>query len=140
MNELRFHHLGVAVRDLTSAVDQYSRMFGFKLIKGPIDDPLQRVTACFIASGLPGDITYELVAPLAGVEKSPIDRVLDRGNTSYHVCYEAAGLDATLARLTQEGCARVSDPLPAIAFGGRRIAWVMTPTRHLVELLEAPSA
>jgi methylmalonyl-CoA/ethylmalonyl-CoA epimerase len=30
----------------------------------------------------------------------------------------------------------VSDPMPAVAFGGRRIAWLYTPTRQLLELVE----
>jgi methylmalonyl-CoA/ethylmalonyl-CoA epimerase len=34
-------------------------------------------------------------------------------------------------------CLLLGDPVPAVAFGGRRIAWLYTPTRQLVELLEA---
>jgi hypothetical protein len=30
----------------------------------------------------------------------------------------------------------VKNPLPAVAFGGRRIAWVYTPEKLLVEYLE----
>ena len=30
----------------------------------------------------------------------------------------------------------ISPPAPAVAFDGRRIAWVYTPTRQLIELLE----
>ncbi len=135
---LRFHHLGIAVRDLDGAVDSYARMFGFRVLAGPIDDPLQKVRATFIGSGQPGDIMYELVTPLvAAGEKSPIDRVLDKGNTSYHVCYEVPALDETIARLVGEGCYALGEPVPGIAFGNRRIAWLMTPTRHLLELLEA---
>ena len=31
----------------------------------------------------------------------------------------------------------VSGPVPAVAFGGRQIAWLYTPTRQLFELVEA---
>ena len=85
----------------------------------------------------PGEVIYELVAPLAGAPRSPIDRVLEKGNTSYHVCYETPDLEATLARFVAEGALIVSDPVAAVAFEGRRIAWLLLPMRHLLELLEA---
>jgi methylmalonyl-CoA/ethylmalonyl-CoA epimerase len=31
----------------------------------------------------------------------------------------------------------VSPPVPAVAFGGRRIAWIYTRSRQLFELVEA---
>lgn len=137
MTEVRFHHLGVAVRDLVAAAESFQRLFGFRVLSGPVDDRIQGVTACFVGSGVPGEVIYELVAPLAGAARSPVDRVLEKGNTSYHVCYETADLEATLARFVAEGAAHVSGPVAAVAFGGRRIAWLLLPTRHLLELLEA---
>jgi methylmalonyl-CoA/ethylmalonyl-CoA epimerase len=137
MTGLRFHHLGVAVRDLVAAAESFQRLFGFRVLGGPIDDPIQSVTACFVGSGVPGEVIYELVAPLAGAARSPIDRVLERGNTSYHVCYETPDLEATLTRFVAEDAVIVSGPVVAVAFEGRRIAWLLLPTRHLLELLEA---
>jgi methylmalonyl-CoA/ethylmalonyl-CoA epimerase len=137
MTELRFHHLGVAVRDLEAAAASFQRLFGFRVLAGPIEDGIQGVRACFVGSGAPGEVTYELVAPLPGAARSPLDRVLERGNTSYHVCYEAADLEATLGRFVAEGAVHISGPVAAVAFEGRRIAWLLLPTRHLLELLEA---
>ena len=137
MTGLRFHHMGVAVRDLDIAADSFRRLFGFRVLTGPIDDRVQGVTACFVGSGAPGDVIYELVAPLAGAPRSPIERVLEKGNTSYHVCYETANMDATLARFVAEGAVHISGPVAAPAFEGRRIAWLLLPMRHLIELLES---
>jgi methylmalonyl-CoA/ethylmalonyl-CoA epimerase len=137
VTDLRFHHLGVAVRDVAAAAESFRRLFGFHVLAGPIDDPIQGVTACFVGSGAPGEVIYELVAPLAGASRSPLDRVLDKGNTSYHVCYETADLEATLARFVAEGAVHISGPVAAVAFAGRRIAWLLLPLRHLLELLEA---
>jgi methylmalonyl-CoA/ethylmalonyl-CoA epimerase len=137
MSALRFHHLGIAVRDLATAAETYRRLFGFRVLLGPVDDPIQCVTACFVGSEARGEVTYELVSPLAGSPRSPIDRVLEKGNTSYHVCYETPDLEGTLAHFVGVGALQITGPQPAVAFGGRRIAWVLLPTRHLVELLEA---
>jgi hypothetical protein len=42
-----------------------------------------------------------------------------------------------LERARQNRCVLLGEPVPAVAFGGRRIAWLYTPTKHLIELLEA---
>lgn len=133
----RFHHLGIAVRDMDGAIESYAQMLGLRLLGPPVDDPIQRVRVCFLGSDAPGEIVYELVTPLVAGEKSPIDRVLEKGNTSYHVCYEVPGLERAIADLVAAGCYVIAEPVPAVAFAGRRIAWLMTGTRHLIELLEA---
>jgi methylmalonyl-CoA/ethylmalonyl-CoA epimerase len=135
MASLRFKHLGVAVSDIDRAVKTYEGIFGYRLLAGPFDDGIQKVTVCFVGTGRTGDVVIELVAPYPG--ESPVNRLVARGGGAYHLCYEADDLDATLAELSQQGCLSVGDPVPAVAFGGRRIAWLYTPTRDLIEVLES---
>ena len=73
MNEFAFHHVGIAVRDLQTAIPNYKSLFGYNLISGPFDDPIQKVSVCFLSRG-DGDPALELVAPLG--PNSPIDRIL----------------------------------------------------------------
>ena len=61
---------------------------------------------------------------------------LAKGIGAYHICYEVSDLEKTLEDVRASGCVLISAPVPAAAFEGRRIAWLSTPTRHLVELLE----
>ncbi len=130
-----FHHLGVAVASIEKALPVYRNLFGYQLISGPFDDPIQRVSVCFLGREIAGDITIELVAPLG--EDSPIHRTLTKGgNSAYHACYEVPDLDEALAHLAANGCVIVSKPVPAVAFGNRRIAWLYTPTRQLIEAVE----
>lgn len=130
----RFHHLGVAVPDIPKALPIYKDLFGYELTSGPFEDPIQKVTVCFIRRNVPGDMTIELVAPLG--EDSPIRRTLQAGLSAYHVCYEVNDMDATIKQLTAKKCIVLSAPVPAVAFDLRRIAWISTPTRQLIELLE----
>ena len=131
---MKFRHLGVAVAKLEGTLQSYAQLFGYKLISGPFDDPIQKVSVCFLGSGDPADAVVELVAPLT--EDSPVKGVLARGGGAYHMCFETPRLDEALTDVLAKGCLLVSKPVPAVAFGGRRIAWIYTPTRQLIELLE----
>jgi len=122
------------VASIDKAVPVYRDLFGYELVSGPFDDPIQKVAVCFLARSAPGEIVIELVAPLG--DDSPVNRTLAKGGSAYHVCYEVPDLDETLAQLKDKGCLIVSKPVPAVAFDNRRIAWLYTPTRQLVEMLE----
>ncbi|MFZ0793673.1 MAG: VOC family protein, partial [Candidatus Korobacteraceae bacterium] len=68
---------------------------------------------------------------------SPVLRFLrDRGGGLHHVCYEVADLEEKLIEFRSRGALIVKRPKPAVAFGGRRIAWVITSEKLLIELLE----
>ncbi len=134
---LRFVHVGVAVADLDAAVRFYVESFGHRLVRGPFEDPIQQARVALLApitdSG--PDEPIELVAPLGA--GSHVERLVARQAGAYHACYEVASLEPAVAALRASGCVVVAEPAPAVAFGGRRIAWLYTPTRALVELLEA---
>ena len=137
MVNFTFHHVGIAVRDLSTAIAIYKRLFGYELVAGPFEDPIQKVSVCFLSRAA-GDPTLELVAPLG--RESPIDRVLKTGGGTYHICYEVLDMDAAISHLTEQGSFLISGPVPALAFEMRTIAWLMTEAALLVELVEAPAA
>lgn len=130
----RFVHVGIAVPDLDAAIRFYRDAFGHALVRGPYEDPIQQARVAFLAPvDRPGE-PVELVAPLGA--GSHVERWVKRQAGAYHACYEVEDLEQALASLRASGCVVVAEPQPAVAFGGRRIAWVYTPVRALVELLE----
>jgi methylmalonyl-CoA/ethylmalonyl-CoA epimerase len=133
--QLRPHHLGIAVASIEEAQPLYERLFGLRVTSGPFDDPIQKVRVCFLAATETERPVLELVAP--GKDGSPVNSYLSRGIGAYHLCYEVADLQRCLERARANRCVVLGEPVPAVAFGGRRIAWIYTPTRHLIELLEA---
>jgi len=134
MDNFAFHHVGIAVRDLSKSIPIYKNLFGYELKSGPFDDPIQNVSVCFISRG-EGDTVLELVAPLG--PNSPIDGTLKkRGGGPYHLCYEVPDINLAIAHLTEQGSILVSGPSPAVAFEMREIAWLMTEVNLLVELLQ----
>jgi methylmalonyl-CoA/ethylmalonyl-CoA epimerase len=134
MVKFDFHHVGIAVRDLSEAIPIYKTIFGYELVSGPFDDPIQNVSACFLSRG-EGDTLLEIVAPLG--PNSPIHGTLKRGGGAYHICYRVADIEAGIRHLTDHDSVLLSGPVPAIAFEMRQIAWLMTEAYLLVELLQA---
>jgi methylmalonyl-CoA/ethylmalonyl-CoA epimerase len=116
------------------AIRAYKKLFGYELISGPFDDPIQKVSVSFVSRGQ-GDPVLELVSPLGG--DSPIGRILRSGGGPYHVCYQVPDINAAIEHLTENDSLLVSGPTPAVAFEMKEIAWVMTDAHLLVELLQA---
>ena len=138
LSRFTLHHTGIAVPDLQPALEFYSKVMGFRLLAEPVDDPIQKVRVCFLDDAGRGQPCIELICPLD--DKSPVNGYLKKGIGTYHLCYEVNDIENELATLLSKGCLVLSQPVPAVAFGGRKIAWAFTPTRHLVELVEKRNA
>ncbi len=132
---MRLHHIGYAVADIQQYLDDYLiPLFHATNVTQTWSDPTQQVTVCF--AELPGGTVIELVEPLNS--DSPVHKIIgsQRGGI-YHLCYEVDDLDAEIKRFRKKRCLPLGKPVPATAFDGRRIVFMMTPQRDLIELLEA---
>lgn len=134
MRPMRVEHIGVAVADIDAALKSYEELFGYRLLRGPFDEPSQKATVAFIGTGEPDDVIFELITPLG--EDSHVAHHLARGVSAYHVCYEVDDIEATLASFKARGSLVVCEPVSVGSYDGRRIAWVMTPTHQLTEFVE----
>lgn len=133
---LDFHHLGLAVPQPREAFKLLTRM-GYSV--GPVVfDPLQMVRLAMCRHLQMPDV--EVVCPSDAA--SPIDRVLRRNGPSiYHVCYVTPRIDTALTTIEREGfnVIVVSEPKPAILFGGREVAFFSVDGFGLIELLQDDS-
>jgi methylmalonyl-CoA/ethylmalonyl-CoA epimerase len=67
--------------------------------------------------------------------------MLSKGNGgAYHLCFETNDMEGALVHARNNGCVVLASPVPAVAFQGRRIAWIYTPSRQLFEIVEAKTA
>jgi len=130
----RFHHLGIAVRDMEKARATYKEIFGHQLLAGPIDEPSLQATLCTFGTGQPGDMLVELIAPLG--KDSHVHNWLKQDKGTYHVCYEVDDIEQCIADLKAKHWIHESGPTESATFGGRRIAWLYSPARQLIELVE----
>jgi methylmalonyl-CoA/ethylmalonyl-CoA epimerase len=133
--QFKIDHYGVAVADIEQGLAQYAALFGYELLRGPYEDPLQQARVAFIGRPGTNEATLELVAPLSA--GSQVERILAKGVSLYHICYEVPDINAALAHLRKQRCLVVSGPTPAVAYDGRPIAWLYMPNRQLTELVEA---
>jgi methylmalonyl-CoA/ethylmalonyl-CoA epimerase len=130
---LRLHHVGVLVKDLHLASEQYVSNLGYELRSEIIHDPIQTAYVRFLL--LPGDLTYlELISP-AG-RGSLLENALKKNAGIHHLCYSTPNIEETIEELRQAGCVCLSMPHPAVAFNQRRIAWTMNRDHLLIELVE----
>jgi methylmalonyl-CoA/ethylmalonyl-CoA epimerase len=131
---LRLHHVGFVVSDIQKSVEGFRNALGMSWNGAIYPDPKQKVKVTFLASG-PACAQIELIEPASG--DSPVAKFLEKGGGQHHLCYEVNDIDKALAEFKSRKVSIVQRPSPAVAFGGRRIAWFVTPDRLVVELLEA---
>jgi len=129
-----FHHVGYVVRSIADIGRDFANSIGAVWDEKIIHDPLQEARVTFLRVGAPPNPEVELVEP-AG-ERSALHKFLSRGGGLHHICFEVDGLEPQLEESRKSGNLIVREPLPAVAFDGRRIAWVYTRHKLLVEYLE----
>jgi len=127
-----FHHIGVACRDMEKEAEAL-KLLGYEMEGERFTDPLQKIHGCFLIGVGP---RVELLAPVD--DTSPVVSWLNKDVKMYHQAYEVESMERALARLTAQRAVVVSRPKPAIAFGGRKVAFLMLPNRLLIELIESP--
>ena len=126
-------HVGVVVSSIEAAAEYYERSFGLRRVGGAIADPLQDVELQFLEDDRGQRI--ELIQPAS--PDSPVVRALKVGGGLNHIGYRVGDLDAAVRALLADGAKMVREPVPAVAFDGRRVTFLYTRQRELVELVEA---
>jgi methylmalonyl-CoA/ethylmalonyl-CoA epimerase len=134
MNRTRVHHVGYVTASIADSVNEYASATGLIWDGRIIHDPLQMASVAFLGSSDAGSALIELVEP-AG-HRSPVRKFLEAGGGLHHICLEVADLPMKIDESRAAGCTLVRVPLPAVAFDGRKIAWIKTRSGQLVELLQ----
>jgi len=128
------HHLGFVVPSISAVAEGFAASISACWDSRIIHDPLQRVRVAFFNPVDTRNPVFELVEPASDV--SPVSNFLKKGGGLHHVCYQIDDLEAGLTDARRAGLVMVAVAAPAVAFDGRRIAWVCSKNRLLIELLE----
>lgn len=134
LNEcLTLHHVGYAVPEIAPVAADYAERYGYEIVTPIIHDPTQTAFVQFVRLG--GDSMFlEFVAPDS--PNSKLANAVRKGGSLNHLCYAVDNIELTTNRLFESGMMILTAPVSAVAFGGRRIAWLMGRDRIPIELVE----
>ena len=125
---MNLHHIGIAVTSVEEGARQVRQLYGGQVAHEgkPVHDPLQDADLQLFE--FKDGSRIELVAG------KPAQSVLGKGLNLHHVCYEVQSVESAIEEWYRQGAVVVSPPKPAVLFGGRLVAFVLTPL-GLVEFL-----
>lgn len=135
IGEMSTHHLGMAVADIKKSIIGF-RGLGWVWDGKIIDDSFRGVKLSFLKR-YDSDEVIELVSPVN--EKSPVSNTLNTMKnvaTPYHICYEVSNIEKIVEILKGRKYILIDKPTPAVAFNGRRVAFMFSRDAGLIELLE----
>ena len=132
---MKFDHAGVVVGQMAAGRDHLSALLGITQWSEEFADPGIGV---YVQFGLdPSGMCFELVAPLR--DDSPVSRALAvRDRILNHVAYLVPDLEAETARIRRLRCLPAGPAMPAVAYGGKRVQFFVSPLYFIIELIEAP--
>ena len=130
MSDLKIHHIGFAVKDITEALPKWI-LDGYTVVMSPVDDVGIGVV-CVLLSDQSG-LSVELVAPLPGTDS--LSSRLRRGGGLDHICYVTENLPAQLELERENGALIIMEPIVSVLFSSP-VAFVLRTTGLLVEFIE----
>lgn len=126
---LQFHHTGVACTNLDTETRLFE-MLGYQAEGGEFVDERQGIRGKFL---IKDGARIELLVNLSGA--GVLTPWLQRGVKLYHLAYEVDSLPEAIAFLLSQKARLTTEPLPATAFGGREIVFLILPNLLLIELI-----
>ena len=128
---LEFHHVGVACAAI-AAEEKFFASLGYRREGLAFEDRIQGVRGVFMAGQSP---RLELLEALPSGSPGVLAPWLAQGVKLYHLAYFAPRLAPAIDSMRAQRAKLVVAPVPAVAFGGREIAFLMLPNRMLIELI-----
>ena len=125
-----FHHIGYATRNLARERNFFMHL-GYEQIGDNFMDYEQGVLGCFLEG--PGP-RLELLENLP--KSNTLTPWLNAGIAMYHFAYEVENLEQAAVWADSQRARKLIDPVPAVAFGGRRICFYMFREGPMLEFIE----
>ncbi len=130
--KVKFHHLGIAVKDFRKSINFYSNL-GYEGSAAVVDDGQEAELVMLRSEHLPH---IELIKPL--YERSHLNNLLKtRSEAIYHMCYEVDDLEDVLGTLRKDfKVTCLKEQKQAVLFDGRNVSFYYVDGVGIVEFLE----
>lgn len=129
MSNLNFHHIGIACNKIVNEIDYYKSL-GYMQHGEIFEDPKQGVRGLFMYNN---GVVIELLEPID--KRSPICSFVRNGVHMYHQGFTCEDIINESSILEEKGAIIVSPPQKSVAFGGRKVCFLMMPNQTLIELI-----
>jgi len=120
---MKFHHLGIATKNLEETLEWMKNTFEIKYISDITFDKNQNANLILIETK---DMIFELISG------DIVKNLVNKNITYYHICYEVKSIKKTVEKLNG---ILISPPKNALLFNNKKVCFVMTNI-GLIELLE----
>jgi methylmalonyl-CoA/ethylmalonyl-CoA epimerase len=131
INNLKFHHIGYAVREIEVTAEYYLNA-DWQMSDIQIDK-IQNAKIVFLSK--PEMPLIELIAPID--ETSPVVKTLAKvGVSAYHVCYKTTDIQQTVAELRKQKYIPLFNPVEAVALDNCKICYLYNKNVGLIEIIE----
>ena len=125
-------HICFAVRDLESAIPQWTRAFDYKQLTEIVTNTRQQVKVVFLSKE--ESVTIKLIEPLE--ENESVMNFVKRGGGFHHLCFRCANMDQQIGELNEKGLITLVAPQPGEAFENEKIAFMLTRFGVNIELID----
>jgi methylmalonyl-CoA/ethylmalonyl-CoA epimerase len=127
----KFHHLGIATRNLEKCAEIYRKM-GYDLSEIKVE-PSQHVKIGFLYKS--GNPVVELIEPL--IKDSPVSKIIQvSGTTPYHTCYEVDNIKLAVKELEKLNFRSLFEPKESKAMEAGLFCYLFSPDAGLIELYQ----
>lgn len=125
-----FHHIGLACKNIEREIKAH-QMLNYNLESDFFEDPNQRIRGVFMRNDA---FRVELLEALE--KDSPIQNYIKKGIKMYHQCFTTPNLNKAIDYLVNQGAILVVEPIEAVAFNQKKIAFLYLRTQMLIEIIE----
>jgi len=130
---MHFEHIGVAVSNIKESLSVFNNLFELNDVSEIYEDIFQNIKISFFCFA---GVKIELIEPLDGSKKSPVDNIIEKNMSYYHLCFRTGCIEDEILQLVEKGAIVVTEPIPSLAFSNRKIAFLYVKHLGLIELVE----
>ncbi|MHA2024704.1 MAG: VOC family protein [Candidatus Thorarchaeota archaeon] len=131
---MKLSHIGILVENIEQGIKNHEALFGYKQLGPIVDDQTQKVRVVLMGASDADPVKIELISPLT--EDSPVSNLLGKRQSLYHLCYEVPDIEEAKREARANGAVIISNPVEAPLFDNRKICFLLTRDRYVIELIE----
>ena len=132
---LRLDHIGIVVKDIERASQDYQRIHGLKQKTKIIHEPAHNVELMFFETGHGVMPMIELIMPMS--DSSKVSGFLKKtGGGIHHLAYEVDNIEDAIEHYKSLGSIILGDIVPGAGHSNLPTVWIYTPDKSLIELIE----